>query len=66
MRFAPLSQTGFPGKVVKIFHTQFTTKHDGNGLGTKSIKLVAEAHGGEVKAENKSGWVAITLKIPQK
>ena len=50
----------------KLFNTQFTTKENGTGLGTKSIRLVAKAHSGEVSAKRQGDMLTVTLKIPQK
>jgi signal transduction histidine kinase len=48
----------------KLFKDNFTTKKDGNGLGLRAVRLIAEAHGGTVKAENKDGVIEITLRFP--
>ncbi|MBN2884488.1 HAMP domain-containing histidine kinase [Patescibacteria group bacterium] len=55
-----------PENLKKIFKSQFTTKATGNGIGTKSIRLIAKAHAGYVTAECQDGNVIITLLIPQK
>jgi len=49
----------------QIFKKTFTTKEGGSGIGTKSIKLITEAHGGKVSAKNEEGKVRITMTFPQ-
>ena len=48
----------------KIFHTTFSTKN-GNGMGTQMIKMVAEAHHGNVIIENIEEQVVLTITLPK-
>jgi signal transduction histidine kinase len=45
----------------KIFKCKFSTKHNGNGLGTNAIRLIVEAHGGTINTTLKNGIISIKL-----
>jgi signal transduction histidine kinase len=48
-----------------LFEPFFTTKSNGTGLGLTIVDRIAEAHGGEVRAENcPQGGAAFTIQIP--
>jgi signal transduction histidine kinase len=50
----------------RAFEPLFTTKTDGTGLGLAIVRRVAEAHGGDVTAENcPEGGAAFTIRIPR-
>jgi signal transduction histidine kinase len=48
----------------KMFRSQFTTKKYGNGLGTKTIRLVTEAHDGKPSVKCKDGLVYASISFP--
>jgi signal transduction histidine kinase len=43
-----------PANLEKIFDPFFTTKHTGTGLGLAIVHRIVEAHGGQIKAENRT------------
>ena len=53
-----------PRNLEAMFKTQFTTKKNGNGLGTKTIRQVAEAHGGKPSVECKEKFVYVSISFP--
>lgn len=51
----------------RVFEPFYSTKESGTGLGLSVVTHVAEAHGGEVFAENcPEGGAAFTIRIPRK
>lgn len=49
----------------RVFEPFFTTKSGGTGLGLAIVYRILDAHGGEVRAENRSaGGAAFTLLLP--
>jgi signal transduction histidine kinase len=49
----------------KIFEPFFTTRSKGTGLGLAFVTQVAEAHGGEVVAENRAeGGARFVIRLP--
>jgi signal transduction histidine kinase len=49
----------------RIFEPFFTTKGKGTGLGLAIVYRIAEVHGGEITAANRSsGGALFTLKLP--
>jgi len=48
-----------------VFEPFFTTKSGGTGMGLAIVYRILDAHGGEVRAENRSaGGAAFTLLLP--
>jgi signal transduction histidine kinase len=58
--------SGIPeGALSRVFEPFFTTKLEGTGLGLAISRGIAEAHGGHLTAENRSGGGArFTLTLP--
>ncbi len=50
--------------VKKLFTESFSTKKNGNGLGTRAIRLITEAHGGEITVKKLDGMVEIKITFP--
>lgn len=50
--------------VKKLFTENFSTKKNGNGLGSRAIRLIAEAHGGGVSVKNLSNAVEVKITFP--
>jgi signal transduction histidine kinase len=49
----------------KVFQPFFSTKREGMGMGLSISRSIIEDHGGEIRAENKSGGGAgFTISIP--
>ncbi|MEK6797743.1 MAG: ATP-binding protein [Planctomycetota bacterium] len=49
----------------RVFHPFFTTKDSGTGLGLAIVHGIAEAHGGEVRAESRiGGGTSMVLRLP--
>jgi len=48
----------------KIFNERFSEKPKGNGLGTRAIRKIAEAHNGTASAKSENGMVYITITFP--
>ena len=48
----------------KIFIERFSQKPKGNGLGTRAIRKIAEAHNGTASAKCENGMVYITMTFP--
>lgn len=48
----------------KMFKEIFTTKRTGSGLGSRAIRLIAEAHGGGVSVKNLSNAVEVKITFP--
>lgn len=53
-----------PENLQRIFHETFSTK-GGNGLGTRAIKLITEAHGGKASIACEKDQVTLTLTLPK-
>ncbi|MDD2680785.1 MAG: PAS domain-containing sensor histidine kinase [Patescibacteria group bacterium] len=53
-----------PENLNKMFKSQFSTKERGNGLGTKTIRLTAEAHGGKPYVKYENNLVTIGISFP--
>jgi len=59
-----------PGKISeenlhKIFKgSRFTTKENGNGLGTKIIQLVAQMHGGSASMQCENNKISVGINFP--
>lgn len=53
-----------PENLQRIFHETFSTK-SGNGLGTRAIKLITEAHGGQANITCQDNLVTLTLTLPK-
>jgi len=58
--YCALSETDFQ----KMFQQKFSTKHNGNGLGTNAIRIIVEAHGGKINTTLNNGIISISLQIP--
>lgn len=50
--------------IKKLFTENFSTKKNGNGLGSRAIRLIAEAHGGGVSVKNLPNAVEIKITFP--
>lgn len=50
--------------IKKLFTENFSTKKNGNGLGSRAIRLIAEAHGGGVSVKNLSNAVEVKITFP--
>jgi len=56
-----------PQDLERLFEPFFTTKEAGTGLGLPLCRIIAEAHGGEIRVESKPGEgtrVTVTLHAP--
>lgn len=53
-----------PENQTKLFNNEFSTKPDGNGLGTGAIATIAKAHNGEASVECTNGLVYVSVSIP--
>lgn len=53
-----------PEDLQRIFNETFSTK-GGNGLGTRAIKLITEAHGGQASIACENNQVTLTLTLPK-
>lgn len=52
--------------LVRIFDAFYTTKSGGMGMGLSLCKSIAEAHGGDIRAENNdTNGMTFTLSLPQ-
>jgi signal transduction histidine kinase len=60
---------GIPAEDLSLLFSRFhrgrnATQYPGSGLGLAIVKAVAEAHGGQVRAENTEGGARFTLRLP--
>jgi len=54
-----------PAEADRVFEAFYTRKSGGTGLGLTLVRLVAEAHGGCVRAENRpEGGAVFTIRLP--
>lgn len=54
-----------PEHLDRIWEPEFTTKSRGTGLGLPMVRQVVEAHGGEVRAENRDeGGAEFRIRLP--
>jgi signal transduction histidine kinase len=51
-----------PGDEARVFDPFFTTKSSGTGLGLSICRMIAEAHGGELRLARK-GSIGCTFEI---
>ena len=55
-----------PEVLPRIFHTGFTTKADGHGLGLSIVKELLEGCGGEIRVESAPGRTAFVGALPKR
>ena len=55
-----------PEVLPRIFHTGFTTKIDGHGLGLPIVKELLEGCGGEIRVESAPGRTAFVGALPKR
>ncbi len=53
-----------PENQKKLFNNEFSTKANGNGLGTGAIATIAKAHKGEANVECANGLIYVSISIP--
>jgi len=58
--YCELSENDFQ----KIFKQKFSTKHNGNGLGTNAMRIIVEAHGGTITTTLENSVITIRFQIP--
>jgi signal transduction histidine kinase len=55
-----------PEDLPKIFESFFTTKQEGMGLGLSITRSIVEAHGGRIRAENRSPGALFLVDLPMR
>lgn len=50
--------------IKRLFKENFSTKKNGNGFGSRAIRLIVEAHGGNVTVKNLADAVEIEISFP--
>lgn len=53
-----------PSELEHVFTPFFSTKPEGMGVGLAICRLIAEAHGGTIRASSEPGHTTITMHLP--